>query len=73
MRLVISDVVNDQSPLACRDCLIPFLQYSHPQEIRKELRATSHLESGLLCCGRGPKSSLVIGQKAEIGANSFYT
>jgi hypothetical protein len=37
------------------------------------LRATLHLEAGAICCVRGLKSSLVIGQKAQIGPQPFYT
>ena len=36
-----------------------------------ELRATLHLEDGPIRCARGLKSSLVIGQKVQIGPNSF--
>jgi hypothetical protein len=35
------------------------------------LRAALHLEAGPICCVRGLKSSLVIGQKAQIGPNPF--
>jgi hypothetical protein len=34
-------------------------------------RATVHLEAGPICCVRGLKSSLVIGQKAQIGPKPF--
>jgi hypothetical protein len=36
-----------------------------------QLRAALHLEAGPIRCVRGLKSSLVIGQKAEIGPNPF--
>jgi hypothetical protein len=36
-----------------------------------EVTAALHLEVGPICCVRGLKSSLVIGQKAEIGPNLF--
>jgi hypothetical protein len=35
------------------------------------LRAALHLEAGPIRCVRGLKSSLVIGQKAQIGPNPF--
>jgi hypothetical protein len=35
------------------------------------IRTALHLEAGLIPCVRGLKSSLVIGQKAQIGPNSF--
>jgi hypothetical protein len=35
------------------------------------IRAALHLEAGPSCCVRGLKSSLVIGQKAQIGPNPF--
>ena len=35
------------------------------------LRAALHLEAGPIRCVRGLKSSLVIGQKVEIGPNPF--
>jgi hypothetical protein len=35
------------------------------------IRATLHLEAGPFRCVRGLKSSLVIGQKAQIGPNPF--
>jgi hypothetical protein len=34
-------------------------------------RAALHLEAGPICCVRGLKSSLVIGQKAQIGPKPF--
>jgi hypothetical protein len=37
----------------------------------QDLRATSHLEAGPIRCVRGLKSSLVVGQKAQIGPNPF--
>jgi hypothetical protein len=37
----------------------------------KLLRATLHLEVGPIRCVRGLKSSLVMGQKVEIGPNPF--
>jgi hypothetical protein len=36
-----------------------------------EVRVALHLEAGPICCVRGLKSSLVIGQKAQIGPNPF--
>jgi hypothetical protein len=41
------------------------VQWSHA------VRATLHLEAWPVCCVRGFKSSLVIGQKVEIGPNPF--
>jgi hypothetical protein len=35
------------------------------------LRAALHIEAGQIRCVRGLKSSLVIGQKAQIGPNPF--
>jgi hypothetical protein len=35
------------------------------------IRSILHLEAGPICCVRGLKSSLVIGQKAQIGPNPF--
>jgi hypothetical protein len=35
------------------------------------LRVALHLEAGPICCVRGLKSSLVIGQKAQIDPNPF--
>jgi hypothetical protein len=37
----------------------------------RSLRATLHLEAGPIHSVRGLKSSLVIGQKVEIGPNPF--
>jgi hypothetical protein len=34
-------------------------------------RATLQLQTGPICCVRGLKSSLVIGQEAQIGPNLF--
>jgi hypothetical protein len=36
-----------------------------------QLRVALHLEAGPIRCVRGLKSSLVIGQKAQIGPNPF--
>jgi hypothetical protein len=38
---------------------------------KRPLRAALHLEVGPIRCVRGLKSSLVIGQKAQIGPNPF--
>jgi hypothetical protein len=37
----------------------------------KKLRAALHLDAGPICCVRGLKSSLMIGQKAQICPNPF--
>jgi hypothetical protein len=37
------------------------------------VRGALHLEAGLICCVRGLKSSLVIGQKAQLRSNPFTT
>jgi len=39
--------------------------------LSKKARATLHLEVRPICCVRGPKSSLVLGQKVEISPNPF--
>jgi hypothetical protein len=39
--------------------------------LSSQLRAALHLKAGPICCVRGLKSSLVIGQKAQIGPNPF--
>jgi hypothetical protein len=44
---------------------------STPFFVYGSLKATLHLEAGPIRCERGLKSSLVIGQKVEIGPNSF--
>ena len=36
-----------------------------------DLRAALHLEAGPIRCIRGLKSSLVVGQKAQLGPNPF--
>ena len=46
----------------------PNWQYNE-SSIEMSLRAALHLESGPIHCVRGLKSSLVIGQKVEIGPN----
>jgi hypothetical protein len=48
-------------------CLLQF--YTQAQTY--ELRAALHLEAGSIRCVRGLKSSLVIGQKVQIGPNPF--
>jgi hypothetical protein len=40
--------------------------------VRDELRVALHLEARPICCIRGLKSSLVIGQKAQIGPISLH-
>jgi hypothetical protein len=39
--------------------------------VTSAFKATLHLEARLIRCVRGLESSLVIGQKVEIGPNSF--
>jgi hypothetical protein len=47
--------------------------HGHGSRLVREvaLRAALHLEAGLIRCVRGLKSSLVIGQKAQIGPKPF--
>ena len=52
------------SAASCRDC-------DGREGIYVGVRAALHLEAGPIRCVRGLKSSLVIGQKAEIGPNPF--
>jgi hypothetical protein len=54
-----------------------FTHVSHPIKLpgskgpSEALRAALHREAGPIRCVRGLKSSLVIGQKAQIGPNPF--
>ena len=53
-----------------QSCLCPILLRDKSQSA-PILRAALHIEAGPIRCVRGLKSSLVIGQKAQIGPNSF--
>jgi len=47
--------------------------FANVRPFEVHVRAPLHLEVGSICCVRGTKSSLVIGQKVENHSESFYT
>jgi hypothetical protein len=58
---------NNRAPCGIQCVCLPHMPVDHSP--KPPLRVTLHLEPRPICCVKGPKSSLVIKQKAEIGLN----